>query len=96
MASNPNAKKLKQITGTANSQMIAFFAGAYEYSTTRYVTLSSNYQRTPPMHFPDCNAGVKRGTSLTAGAMTLLSGTRVQFYAPEAAALVAAGAATYS
>jgi hypothetical protein len=83
-------------TGTANSTAITFNAGAYDFSTTRFVTLSSNYQRVIPPGYPNANAGAAIATSPTAFAQTIPSGARVQFYAPEAAALVVAGAGTYS
>jgi hypothetical protein len=92
----PTFSQLSFATGTANSTAISFFAGAFDFSTTVHVTLSSNYARVIPAGFPDANAGVAIATSPTAFPQTILSGQRVQFYAPEAAALVAAGAGSYS
>jgi hypothetical protein len=96
MASNPNANKLPHFTGTANSQAITFTAGAFEFSQTRYVTLSSSYVRAPTLHYPDANAGKNPRTNPTNGPQTIPAGTRVQLYSAEAAAIVAAGAGTYS
>lgn len=91
-----NLNKLPHNTGTANAQPITFLAGSFEFSTTRYVTLTANYARSPPPHYPICNPGVKPGTLLTNAPQTLVAGTRVLLYSAEAAAIVAAGAGVYS
>ena len=44
-------------TGTANSTAIIFNAGAPDWQSTRFVTLSANYQRVIPVGYPDANAG---------------------------------------
>ena len=62
----PGFSQLPFTTGTANSQTISFNAGAYDFSTTRLVTLSSNYQRVIPPGYPDANAGVAIASSPTA------------------------------
>lgn len=61
-----------------------------------YVTLSSNYARAPVAGYPDPSPGAGAGNSWTAFAQTIPSGTRLQLWTDEAAALVAAGAASYS
>jgi hypothetical protein len=92
----PSLNQLPFNTGMANSQAITFNAGAFDFSTTRFVTLSADYARVLPPGFPDANAGAQIQTSFTAFPQTILCGTRVQFFAPEAAALVDAGAAAFS
>lgn len=59
MSTPPHWSKLPHNTGTANSQAIVFEAGAHEFSIVRYVTLTSNYVRTPPPAYPDINPGQK-------------------------------------
>ena len=95
-SNNPNASKAQHSTGTANAQAISFYAGRHEFEAMAYVTLSSAYTRVPPAGFPDANPGMRGGVSPTAGAKTIASGTRLLLYSPEAAALVAAGAAAFS
>ena len=65
-------------------------------AATRFVTLSGNYARVIPPGYPDPNAGALPSASKTAAAQTIANGTRVKFFADEAAALVAASAGAYS
>jgi hypothetical protein len=60
------------------------------------VTLSANYARVIPPGYPDANAGAPIAASATSHMQTIASGQRVQFFGPEADALVGAGAAVYS
>ena len=83
-------------TGTAKSQAITFNAGAYDFSATRKVLLSSNYTRVIPPGYPDANAGTKESASPTAFPQTIASGKTVTFYTPEAQALVTAGAGSFA
>jgi len=92
----PTFSQLIYNTGTANSTAITFNAGRADFESTRYVTLSANYTRVIPTAYPDSNAGNAEATSPTAYAQTILSGKRVLFYQPEAAALVGASAGSYS
>ena len=59
------------------------------------VTLSADYVRSAPPGYPNPNAGVASSSSLTASPQTISSGTTMKLFSCEAAALVAAGAATY-
>jgi hypothetical protein len=60
------------------------------------VVLSADYHRAPPSEFPDPNPGSDVGKSFTAFPMTIHAGATLSTFAPEAAALVAAGAASYA
>jgi hypothetical protein len=76
------------ITGNVNSATLA---------STRFVTLGGTaYVRAPPPAYPDPNPGVAIASSLTAYPQTIAGGTRLQLFSDEAAALVAASAASYS
>jgi hypothetical protein len=75
------------ITGSVNSGTLA---------STRFVTLSEDFIRSPPPAYPDANAGAHVSTSPTASPQTIPSGTRLQLFSDEASALVNAGAANYS
>jgi hypothetical protein len=88
--------QLPYTTGTANGVAISFNAGAHEWQSTRFVTLSQNYQRVIPVGYPDANAGSYVPTSLTAHPQTIASGKRVRLFAVEASAVVAAGAGSFS
>ncbi len=85
-------------TGVANSTTITWNAGSYNFigAARRFVTLSHDYARVIPPGLPDANPGVIEKSSYTAFPQTILSTTRAQFWAPEAAALVAASAGSYS
>jgi hypothetical protein len=61
-----------------------------------YVTLSANYARKTPGGYPVPPYPGLVASSLTASPQTIPSGTRLELFADEAAALVAAGAAAYS
>ena len=56
------------------------------------VTLSANYVRAPDPAYPICDAGSR---AYLAAPQTIPSGTVLNLYSDEAAALVAAGAASY-
>ncbi len=90
--------QLSFTTGVANSVTITFSAGSYDFigAATRFVTLSHDYARVIPPGLPDANAGDQIQTSYTAFPQTIVSTKRVKFFAPEAAALVAASAGSYS
>ena len=76
------------ITGNMNSATLA---------SMRFVTLGATaYVRAPPPAYPDPGAGEAIASSLTASAQTIPGGTRLALFSDEAAALVAASAASYS
>ncbi len=62
----------------------------------RYVTLSTNYAMSGPADFPSRPNFTGTAQGQLQYPRTLVSGTRFQTFACEAAALVAAGAAAYS
>ena len=66
------------------------------FATTRFVTLSGNYARLIPPGYPEPNCGCEVSKRLTATPQTIPNGSRVQFFAHEAAAIVAAGGGAYS
>ncbi len=75
-------------TGNVNSATLA---------SKLFVTLGGTpYVRNPPPGYPDPNPGVAISSSPTAYAQTIPGGTRLALYSDEAAALVAASAASYS
>jgi hypothetical protein len=62
-----------------------------------YVTIGGTaYVRAPPGGYPDPNPGLGAQASLTAFPQTIAPSTRVLLFSDEAAALVAASAASYS
>ncbi len=83
-------------TGAVGATPISALCGPDHFLTKRYVTLSADYARSCPKDYPDPNPGMGAQVSPTAGAKTLTDTTRVQLFAGEAAALVAAGAGSYS
>lgn len=91
-----SANQLPYATGTANSTAIKFNAGSPDWQSTRFVTLSQNYQRVIPVGYPNVNDGMQPATSPTAYPQTIASGKRVKFFAVEGQALVTAGAGSFS
>jgi len=93
----PNMNQAQFTTGTCNSTTITFYAGSADFlAPPRKVLLSANYQRSPPPAFPDANPGIAISTSPTAYPQTIPSGATVAFFAPEAAAIVAAAGGAYA
>jgi hypothetical protein len=93
MSANPT---LPVQTGLVGATPIIAQVNSATLASKIFVTLSSNYNRAPPPAYPDPNAGRAIFVSLTAYAQTIASGTRLQLFSDEAAALVGAGAAAYS
>jgi hypothetical protein len=81
--------------GSVGGSPIAGFTSAASWSLV-FVTLSANYARDPPAGYPVPPYPGPVTASLTAFAQTIPSGTRLQLFADEAAALVQAGFAAYS
>ena len=81
--------------GTVGAAPIAGFVNPSSWGL-RFVTLSAAYMRNPPPGHPRPPFSGSASSSATAFAQTIPSGTRIQVFADEAAALVAAGAAAYS
>ena len=81
--------------GTVNGSPISGYANAGTWGLV-YVTLSANYARNPPGDYPVPPFPGPLTSSLVASPQTILSGTRLQVFADEAAALVTAGAASNS
>lgn len=81
--------------GSAGSAIVAQTNSA-TLRTRVAVTLSTDYQRSPPPGYPNPNPGSAKSASLTAAPQTITSGTTVTLFSCEAAALVAAGSATYA
>ena len=90
------ANALPIVHGAVGATKIASNCAGDDLATKRYVTLSANYARSCPADYPDPNPGLGAQASLTAASKMITNGTRVQLFAGEAAALVAAGAASYS
>lgn len=82
--------------GTIGATPIVSSLDASGLASTRYVTLSGSYARTVPPGYPEPSAGSLAGKSKTATPQTISSGSRVLFFAHEAAAIVAAGGGAYS
>ncbi len=81
------------VLGVANAQsVIATIDGTdpWQYQT---VTLSSNYTRNPPKDFPRASAEVYQGANWTEFGV-IPSGSVIKVFTGEAAALIAAGAAS--
>jgi hypothetical protein len=83
------------VYGTVSGSPIAGFVNAGTWQLV-YVTLSANYARNPPGGYPVPPYPGPVTASLTATAQTIASGTRLELFADEAAALVAASAAADS
>ena len=64
-------------------------------ATKAAVTLTANYDRSPPPGWPRADAGAPVASSLLAFPQTIPSGTTLTLFEAEASALVAANAATY-
>ncbi len=86
-----------QTIGTVSGQpIIAELGPGLGSDALVAVTLSATYVRTPPPGYPaPTPAGAANG-SATQAPGTILSGTTLKLPKPEAAALVTAGAASYS
>ncbi len=82
--------------GTVGATPVSSNVDSGGLASKRYVTLSANYARLIPAGYPDPNAGMGAQVSHTAYPKTILSGARVQFFAHEAAAIVAASGGAYS
>lgn len=94
MSSSAAKPSIPVTHGTANATTIVSDTNSAALAATRYVTLSASYARVIPPAYPEPNAGAP--SSLTRTAQTIANGARVLFFAGEAAALVAAGAGSYS
>jgi hypothetical protein len=95
--SNPHKfASATHVTGTVGAVAISFDAVAADFQSSRYVTLTASYARSPMPGYPRIDAGAPVAASLVAYPQTILSGARVLLFQPEAAALVSAGAASYS
>lgn len=81
--------------GTANLVAIVAQVNAGTLAQTAKVLLSQSYQRNPPPDYPVCNAG-SAGNPLAMSSFTFAAGATLTLFSDEAAALVAAGAATYT
>ncbi len=81
--------------GAVGGSPISGYANAGTWRLV-YVTLNANYARKPPGDYPVPPCPGPVSSSLTAFPQTVPGGTRLQLFADEAAALVGAGAATYS
>lgn len=83
-----------QTLGTVNgTPIVAELGGGLGTDVLVRVTLSANYVMVAPPGFP---SRPPAGTSTPFFPHTVLSGATVSFLKPEAAALVAAGAAVYA
>jgi hypothetical protein len=82
--------------GSVGATQIIAEVNSATLAAKRFVTLTANYARHPAPEYPDPNAGAAIATSLTAFPQTIASGKRVQLFSDEVAALVGAGAASYS
>jgi hypothetical protein len=92
MSSSPN---LNVTLGTVGGTPIVANLDGAGFLQKQTVTIGSTaYVRDPPGDWPDANTGVYIKTSLTAFPQTLAPGTVVQLFKEEAAALIAAGAAS--
>jgi hypothetical protein len=84
-----------QTFGSVNGTPISGDVPSNSLMTLTTVTLGSNsYIRTPPDVWPRCDAGAAIAGSLYAAGQTTAPGAVLTLFAPEAAALVAAGAAS--
>lgn len=81
--------------GVCNAVTITSYPDAGTWNT-KYVTLSFSYARTVPPGYPDPNAGSEVAKNQTWATKGIANGTRVQLFAHEADALVAASCAVYS
>jgi hypothetical protein len=81
--------------GTVGGTSITGYTNAATWGLV-FVTLSGPYIRNPPPGYPIPPYPGNVESSLTALPQTIASGTRLQLFADEAAALVSAGNASYS
>ncbi len=91
-----NIQQITMTHGTINSVSVVSTLDASGFASTRFITLSNDYARSIPPGYPDPNAGSEVSKRLTQTARTITNGTRLQFFAHEAAAIVAAGGGAYS
>lgn len=99
MALNPVLVTLGTISGGATS-IQADISGGLSPATPVYVTLSTGYTlaspRPPGFPVKPAYTGVAQASFLDYPGAVIPSGTRLALLAPEAAALVGAGAGSYS
>ena len=81
--------------GTANAVAIIAQVDTGTLAKAATVTLTQAYSRNPPPDYPVCNAG-SAGNPLAMSSFTFAAGATLTLFSDEAAALVAAGAATYA
>ena len=95
---NPNSQQIAANHRHGEFADDLFRRGLVRILDDAFVTLSSNYARSPPTHYPDCNSRRRSaGTSLTGWrADDLERDASAILFSAEAAALVAAGAGVYS
>ena len=91
-----NIQQVSISHGQIGATPIVSTLDASGFASTRYVTLSGNYARLIPPGYPDPNAGAEVSKRLTNTPQTIPNGARLQFFAHEAAAIVAAGGGAYS
>jgi hypothetical protein len=92
MTANPT---IPIVYGTVNGSPIAGACNSGTLAKTQSVTLGATaYVRSVPAGYPRPDEGAPVSSSLYAFPQTIAGGTRITVFSDEAAALIAAGAAT--
>jgi hypothetical protein len=89
----PNTLEIQ--LGMVGATQIVAQTNVATLATTAAVTLQANYARNPPPAYPTPEAG-SAWPNILAFAGTIPAGTTITVFSDEAAALVAAGAASYA
>jgi hypothetical protein len=93
--SAPPPMSMPVVYGSVSGAQITGYVNADALKVKQSVTLSANYVRNPPPTYTyDANPGTAAAKSLTGHPQTIPAGTTIVVFQAEAAALIAAGAAS--